>query len=544
MGEVDPVLAALDPQKPPAGPHAAMDASRSGVLVVDEMGNIALISAALERQFGFDSHELLGQPVGRLLPEFVRPAGLAQGLEEAGCELFGRRKDGTEIPVEIDLNLLPSPKGQFLILSVVDISERRHYEELQRQARERLEFEQLIAGLSAMFVRLEEDRVDEAIMYAQRRICEMLDLDRSSLFRFFRGDKGFVLTHNWSRFDERPFRLGVPVAEQFPWTVSQIRRGLQATFSSVDEIPDPIERESNRYYGTKSRAAIPLSIGGRTAGIIAFASTRHPRTWPEETIGRLQLIAQVFANVLARQQATAMVREGIEEVKRSQNELRNSYERIRDLSRRLLVAQEAERARISRELHDDIAQQTALLVMDIELLKGRGRGLEPEAQVDAARALDRAQELSKALHAMSHNLHPAKLQWIGLAAAVNGLHLELSKRDIPITYTHRGVPASLPADVALCMYRIAQEALHNAVKHSGARGVSMELIGSADRLSLSVQDDGVGFAVDDAWRKGLGLMSMRERLEAFGGTLKIGSQPSAGTRIEAVVPIETTEPRV
>ena len=124
---------------------------------------------------------------------------------------------------------------------------------------------------------------------------------------------------------------------------------------------------------------------------------------------------------------------------------------------------------------------------------------------------------------------------------MQGLQSTVSQAGIPITFIHQNVPASLPADLTLCLFRIVQEALQNAVKHSRARAVSMHLIGRPTQVGLTIVDDGIGFDVDAAWGDGIGLISMRERVDAIGGTFEIRSEAGAGTRLEIGVPLPLME---
>jgi signal transduction histidine kinase len=229
-----------------------------------------------------------------------------------------------------------------------------------------------------------------------------------------------------------------------------------------------------------------------------------------------------------------------QQVHRSQAELRRSSERIRDLAGRLLSAQEAERARIARELHDDVGQQLSMLTLDLQLLSGARQTSDAAEKV--AQAVERSDQIAKSIHDLSHRLHPSKLQLVGLVPALTGLQRELSESSkIDITFMRDQVPAHLPHDFTVCLFRVAQEALQNAVKHSGARNVSMYLQGTPDGVALTIIDDGVGFDVDAAWGKGLGLVSMSERLQSIGGTFVINSAPNAGTRLEIVVPVRPSE---
>jgi signal transduction histidine kinase len=227
-------------------------------------------------------------------------------------------------------------------------------------------------------------------------------------------------------------------------------------------------------------------------------------------------------------------RQAEEKVRGGEAKLRKSHQRIRDLGVRLLNAQEAERSRIARELHDDISQQLALLSIDLELM---GAAVSGDAERMAQDALKRTNSISSSVHDLSHRLHPARLRLIGLVAALQGLQKELPQSDIAMSVTHDNVPSGLPPDLTLCLFRVAQEALQNAIKYSKARQLTVHLDGAPDQIALTIVDDGVGFDVDAAWGKGLGLVSMSERLEAIGGQLDIRSKPGAGTLIQVKVPL-------
>ena len=253
------------------------------------------------------------------------------------------------------------------------------------------------------------------------------------------------------------------------------------------------------------------------AGAILFAQTG--------------LIVGLLAQAVRRRRAE-------EQVNRSQSELRRSSERIRDLGGRLLSAQEAERARIARELHDDISQQLALLSMDLQVLSGFGRDTDDgDAESLAREALTRADGIARSVHDLSHRLHPAKLQLVGLVAAIGSLRRELSQPGLDIAFSHEQVPPSLPHDLTLCLFRIVQEALRNAIRHGRASVITIALRGGPPALDLQIADNGAGFDVDASWGRGLGLVSMSERLESQGGTLTIHSRHGAGTRVEVTVPL-------
>ena len=228
-------------------------------------------------------------------------------------------------------------------------------------------------------------------------------------------------------------------------------------------------------------------------------------------------------------------KEAEEKLRSKQVELIRSHDRIRDMGSRLLHAQEGERSRIALELHDDISQQLAVLTMDLAMLR---RSRASEAKKIANDALKRAGGIATSLHELSHRLHPANLRVLRLVDALDALRREMSRPGVEISFTHDKVPSMLSADLKLCLFRLVQEGLQNALKHSDARHVSVDLNGGLGALRLSIVDNGVGFDVDAAVGKGLGLMSMRERLESIGASLEIHSAPGVGTRLKATVPFE------
>ncbi|SLM49017.1 protein of unknown function [Nitrospira japonica] len=209
---------------------------------------------------------------------------------------------------------------------------------------------------------------------------------------------------------------------------------------------------------------------------------------------------------------------------------------LKEMTGRLLGVQEEERRRIARELHDNLNQRLALLAIGLQRLDF-SPGAEPEAQVESLHTL--TQELASDIHRLSHRLHPAKLEHLGLVAAINGLCRELSEQHaVRIDCLHRDVPRAIPKEAALCLFRVAQEALSNLVKHSGVESGKLELIGDRGALHLCVSDAGAGFDLRAASAKGrLGLISMQERVRTIGGRISIESFPSRGTRIVVQITI-------
>src|SRR5262245_23471422 len=206
-----------------------------------------------------------------------------------------------------------------------------------------------------------------------------------------------------------------------------------------------------------------------------------------------------------------------ERLRSREDELSSCRTRIRDLGVQVFNAQEAERSRIARELHDDIMQQLALLEIDL----GRS-GVGGDA-------FDRLHEIASRVHGLSNRLHPAKLQLLGLVKSLRALEREQSRSGRSVVFTHGEVPHALLPPLELCLFRVAQEAVHNAVKHSQGQCVSVDLRYDEAGAVLTIADDGVGFELETVRGKGLGLITIRERVEAAGGTVASRSKVGSGT---------------
>ena len=223
---------------------------------------------------------------------------------------------------------------------------------------------------------------------------------------------------------------------------------------------------------------------------------------------------------------------------------RQTEETLRDLGGRLITAQEEERSRVARELHDDLNQRMALLSVELEQLSQRLPASQNNLRLSINNVWERAQEISSEIHRVAYQLHPSKLDHLGLVAAVKSHCLELAAlHEIKIAFEEKGCSGLIPKDVTLCLFRIVQEAFRNVIKHSGAREASVVLVGTPQTIELSVSDNGRGFAVDSLEsRSGLGLISMRERLRLVDGVISIHST-ARGTNIEVSVPVTTPDVR-
>jgi signal transduction histidine kinase len=215
----------------------------------------------------------------------------------------------------------------------------------------------------------------------------------------------------------------------------------------------------------------------------------------------------------------------------------------RERAAKLLRAQEEERGRIAREMHDDWTQRLALACLDLVKLE-RCIGA-PAAALPLLRTVrEQLVRLSEDVHSLSRQLHPSILDDLGLVEALRSECASFSRREgIAVAYHPEGVPPTVPKDIALCVYRVAQEALRNVAKHAAVNETRVVLVGAGPELVLRVEDDGTGF--DPAavrGEPGLGLSGMEERVHLVRGRFAIASAPGRGTTVEVRVPVARGEP--
>lgn len=220
---------------------------------------------------------------------------------------------------------------------------------------------------------------------------------------------------------------------------------------------------------------------------------------------------------------------------------RMAEEALSSVDRRLVDAEERERSWIAREFHDDINQRIALVSIKLERFQQDLPDLDAAARKRLLEIREHISNLGTDVQALSHHLHSSKLEYLGIVAAAKSYCTELSQKHVlEIEFYSEGVPKNLPQDVALSLFRVLQEALLNAVKHSGSGHLEVGLSGTPNRIELSVHDAGIGFDLEEAMKsRGLGLISMQERIKLVKGEFSIASQVKRGTTIHARVPLRS-----
>jgi transcriptional regulator with GAF, ATPase, and Fis domain len=355
---------------------------------------------------------------------------------------------------------------------------------LRHTTADRLQFETLIADLAAQFVNLESDRVDSAIEEAQRRLVEALDLDRSSLFEF--GPDGRpVFTHYWARpgFSSPGVEKGAATST-LPWTAAKVRRGEAVCFSSVRELPDDVpDRAQIEAMGTKSNVTLPLIVAERVIGALTFASLREERAWPEDTLRRLRLIGQVFANALARRRVEIELRWTLDENARLRGRLMAENVQLRsEVIARRGSAQITGQSAAIRALLDQV-DQVAPTEATVLLLGETGTGKEL-----LARAIhDRSRRKARPMVSVNCAAIPAALIESELFGREKGAFTGAVARQIgrfelaDASTIFLDEIGELPAETQVKLLRVLQEREVERLGGSGPIPINVRVIAATNR---------------------------------------------------------------
>jgi PAS domain S-box-containing protein len=402
-------------------------------------------------------------------------------------------------------------------------------------------FQQLRAGVIDQYS-LEKRylRKDGAQLWGRLNVSLLKNIDGGSplIFAFVENITERRRTEDALRDSEQRFRLAAHAGKMFSYewdaaTDVVARSGEYAEMLCSDKVAQlttgqqildkvhPDDREKVLAADTALSAEVPdLRISHRMArpdGSVIWVEKTGRAHFNEQ--GKMLRIVGMVADITERKLSEAA---------------------LAGVSGRLIEAQEQERRRIARELHDDIGQRLALLAVELEQLHQDPPDV-PEVRSRMGELQKQASELATDIQTLSHELHSTKLEYLGPVAAMVDLCRELGEQTkVKIDFQSQDLPSPLPPDISLCLFRVLQESLRNAVKHSGARHVEVGLSGTPGEIHLAVSDRGVGFDSEAAKEgRGLGLVSMQERLKLMRGTLSIESQPKRGTTIHARVPLSS-----
>jgi signal transduction histidine kinase len=271
----------------------------------------------------------------------------------------------------------------------------------------------------------------------------------------------------------------------------------------------------------------------RLAVVLASVLALALAAFLKDYLARRELVTDVRFNILQKKLAEL----ALEASEALRDSILSSSEN--QIAARVIEIQERERSRIARDLHDDINQRLALLTMELDRLRKALADPSDKVLRRIGELRERTVEISSDIRAMAHELHSPKLEHLGLVAAMDGFCREFSdQQKVEIHFKSQDLPAVLPRNISLCLFRVLQEALRNAEKHSGSRRFEVQLSATPGQVHLTVSDLGTGFDLDRARSSnGLGLISMQERLHLVNGKLQIRTAPDTGTVVSVSVPV-------
>jgi PAS domain S-box-containing protein len=527
--------------------------------------------------------------------------------------------------------------------------ERRRAKQAKAFLERRFSIERVISECSTKLSECPADQVGQEIERGLKALLVSERADRASWFVI--DDSGIGVRHIFSV--HRPGVGSEPAfynRPELPWITQKLLSGQSVTVARLNDLPTGAQADRSylEQRSAKSLILVPSSHAG-ARGVLVLVRLARAREWPASLTDRLEVLGNIFANALMRQQAqearqeseerfrylfteapigialedlggnvlfanpalcsmlgytqeelTGLNRcqladpeggqdegeqfqaltagavrsyqiekrycrkdggriwgrlnvsrlnscgptlvlatvEDITEKRAVVEDLKRAHAELQQLTPRLISAQEEEKLRISRELHDDVGQRLSLLMVNLDILQHQ-IPIESAAEQATIRSLmGELDELVTDVHNLSHQLHSSKLDHLGLSAALKELCRQLAAQHrTKISLAADQVPQSLPERVSLCFYRVAQEALANAVKHSKSPRVDVSVISNGRVLSMRIRDFGIGF--DPALpREGLGLVTMQERLRVIGGVLRFNSISGRGTELEAEVNID------
>jgi PAS domain S-box-containing protein len=321
------------------------------------------------------------------------------------------------------------------------------------------------------------------------------------------------------------------------WELFPATRGTMLEFELRRALADQTAVQFENYYAPWDSWFHVKAYPSKDGGLSVFFHDVTARKRSEEALCKAHAELDQRIQERTRELSLANARLGRQVAKRKQVE-----EARTGLLHRLVRAQEEEHRRIARELHDDLTQRLAVLAIDAGTLEQL-----PDCPPAIAKRTREMREqlvaLSEGVHSLSRQLHPSILYDLGLVDALRSECLSLGQRDgIAVNYRALDVPADLPRDVALCIYRVAQEALRNVSRHARCRQASVRLVAKERELVLSVRDRGVGFEVGSGGKTGLGLESMRERTRLVRAHLSVRSRPGKGTQVTVRLPLHRSPP--
>jgi PAS domain S-box-containing protein len=502
------------------------------IIATDAQDRITAWNRAAEEMYGWQAADALGQRLTELVRQEridTDQAELLNSLAHTGRwrgELRQYRRDGTSLVCDVTSVALNDEQGRVIGYVSVnrDITERKQAEETLQYYVARLE---ILHNIDRAILAAQSSQ--EIAQVALRDIRQLLvPCQRASVWLFdLEADEALRLAVSVEGETDPGARERIPLDD-----LGDITHFRQGRYQIVDELAAMARRsrvdEQRLAEGLHAFINVPLLYQGKLIGVL-YLGANTPGAFSAEQVEIVRRVADPLA--IAIQNARLF------------DEVLTGREQLQVLSQRLIEAQETERRRVSRDLHDEAGQSLTALKISLELIQADLRAESEKSHQSLQEAMTLANETLERIRLLAQGLRPPELDVVGLNPTLKDhCHDFAEQARLSIEYAGAELP-DLPDAVTICFYRVLQEALTNVAKHAHANHVWVALRCDADTLSLSVEDDGQGFDVPSEVSvarqpRGIGLVGMRERLELLGGRLEIKSQPGRGTRLVAYAPRE------
>jgi PAS domain S-box-containing protein len=486
-----------------------------GFCLVDSQGNFLDMNDAYCRMMGYGREELLAMKISDIeakesLQETIQHM---ERVKEVGWDRFetrNRRKDGRIIPVEVSVNYMIAAGGRFFVF-LRDITDRlRTQEELWAQ-------QNLLRQIAANYPH------------------SYVSIINKDLTVGFTSGQEFAKQHlNPDDF------VGLTLAQVFREHTSFVREHYLRTFQGSETTFELFFNDQHQLYRT-----VPLySQRGQIDRILAVVENINERKQAEEALRRAhdELEKRVEERTVELLGANWQLHQEIQERKHKEEELRESESRLHLLSSKILTAQETERKRISRELHDELGQSLTVMKLRVSFIEKELRKNQVKLREECEWTLQYLNQVMENVRRLSRELSPSILEDLGLMAALRWLINNFIKNnEMQITFNMTEIDHLFPRDAQMGIYRILQEALTNISKHAQAKNIIVVIEKNEDGILMRVEDDGKGFdptkaLLKEAAERGWGLATMKERARILGGSLDLWSQEGEGTQISLRIP--------
>ena len=582
--------------------HDVFSASPIGVAVENLEGQPLYVNPAFSAMLGFSEEEMRSKHCVEFSPaeDAEKDWALFQQLRAGSIDHYQLekryfRRDGSTVWGRLSVSLLNGFPSPLVVAMVEDITDKRRAEEALRNSEERF---RLAAQAGKMFA-FEWDVATDVVV----RSGDFADVlgptsdapltRQQALARVYPDDRALFLASANERTPENPhvqisYRMfgsdgSVVWVEKtahafFDEDGKMVRMiGMISAITERKRAEETLRESEEKFRSVFRDAGIGMVIVSAEGSFLAanatfcdylgytekellgktLQSVTFPEDWPVFsqklgevlTEGSLQRLEKrclhKSGRIVCTESTASVIRSpdgdpkylvaGVLDVTKR----KEAEEALSTINRRLIEAQEQERTRIARDLHDDINQRIAMLAIELDELKQDPRISAPEVRSLLNGLGERLSELGMEIQEMAHRLHSSKLEYLGIVVAMQAFCTEFAEHQkVKIDFRHNDVPKALPQDISLCLFRVLQEAMSNAMKHSGVLHFEVVLVGTVDQLHLTVADHGAGFDVQTVVsRGGLGLTSMRERVRLLNGTFAIDSKPMAGTTVHVWVPL-------